>query len=147
VNNLRASGARVIVDDLKFFGEPFFQDGIIALNDRTVGNSVLRVSSAGNERRAHYTGTFSPGVFDGEVSGTRHNFGGGDTLLRFTVPGGSSASVVLQWANPFGAAADDYDLCVRQPSGTLLGCAALSQDGDDDPLEIAGPLACPAGPA
>ena len=58
-------------------------------------------------------------MFDPEVPGTRHNFGGGDTLMRFTVPGGTSVDVFLQWANPFGASGDDYDLCVRQTTGAL----------------------------
>ena len=145
VNNLRASGARIIVDDLGFYAEPFFQDGMIALNDRAVGNSVLRVSAAGNDRGRHYAATFSPGVFDPQVPGTRHDFGGGDTLMRFTAAGGTTASVILQWANPFGAAGDDYDLCIRQPSSALLGCSTSVQDGNDDPIEVIG-LSCPPGP-
>jgi subtilisin family serine protease len=146
VNALQTAGARIIVDDLAFYAEPYFEDGVIALNDRTAGTSVLRVSAAGNDRTRHYAAAaFSPGVFDPEIPGTRHNFGGGDTLMRFSAGGGSSPVVVLQWANPFGTAADDYDLCVRLTSGGLLGCSAVVQDGNDDPLEIIS-LTCPPGP-
>jgi subtilisin family serine protease len=144
VNSLRAAGARIIVDDLGFFGEPFFQDGAIALNDRTVGNAALRVSAAGNDRLTHYQGTFSPGVFDAEIPGTRHNFGGGDTLLRIRVPGGATVSIVLQWGNAFGGSVDDYDLCVRQ-SGVLVACSLGAQTATDDPIEVLS-IACTTPP-
>lgn len=144
VNALKNAGAKIIVDDLGFFGEPFFQDGTIALNDRTVGAAVLRVSAGGNDRTTHYQGTFVPGPADPELSGTRHLFGPGDSLLRFRVGGNSSATVILQWANLFGAAADDYDLCIRQ-SGVLIACSADFQDGNDDPIETV-TVGCPPGP-
>ena len=135
VNSLRDAGAQIIVDDLGFYGDPVFEDGTIALNDRAVGATVLRVSSAGNDGLRHYAGTFAAGMFDPEVSGTRHNFGGGDTLLRFRIPAGQVATIFLQWSNPFGAAGDDYDLCVRRTDGSLSICSRGVQDGNDDPIE------------
>ena len=61
VNSLRDAGAQIIVDDTAaFVTEPVFEDSTTALNDRTVGATVLRVSSAGNRGLTHYTGTFSP---------------------------------------------------------------------------------------
>jgi hypothetical protein len=140
VNSLRDAGAQIIVDDTAaFVTEPVFEDSTTALNDRAVGATVLRVSSAGNRGLAHYTGTFSPGIFDPEVSGTRHDFGGGDTLLRFAIPAspmGLGILLVLQWGNRFGAAGDNYDLCVRQTNGSLFTCSSGVQDGNDDPIEI-----------
>src|SRR4030095_2976524 len=45
-----AAGADVIVDDLGFFGEPFFEDGPVALAVRAaVKGGVSDHSSAGNE--------------------------------------------------------------------------------------------------
>ncbi len=142
VNDLAAAGAQVIVDDLGFYADGYFEDDLIAQNDRTVGASALRVSAAGNDRRAHYQATFNPGPFDAQVPGTRHNFGGGDTLMSFSVRGQTSATLFLQWADPLGAAGNDYDLCVRQ-NGVLVACSADAQDGNDDPLEVL-PLFCPA---
>lgn len=136
VNALRDAGAKIIVDDIGFLTEPFFEDGPVALNDRAVGFGVLRVSAGGNDRRAHYQGAFAPGAFDLQIPGTRHDFGGGDTLLRFRVAGGFIALIVLQWANLFGGAGDDYDLCVRQTNGMLLGCSADFQTGSEDPIEL-----------
>ncbi len=60
VNALRDAGAKIIVDDIGFFAEPYFADGPVAQNDRAVGLGVLRVSAAGNDRRAHYQGIFTP---------------------------------------------------------------------------------------
>jgi subtilisin family serine protease len=132
VNALRAAGAAVIVDDIFFLSEPYFEDGGVARNDRVVGTAVLRVSAAGNDAEAHYQGTFVPGG----PGGTRHNFGGGDTLLRAQVPFGAPFIVVLQWDNPFGRAGDDYDLFVRNTSGVTIGSSRDAQTGDDDPLEV-----------
>jgi hypothetical protein len=149
INSLQAAGAQIIVDDRSaFVTEPVFEDSNTALNDRRVGAAVLRVTSAGNRGQTHYTGMFTPGSFDSQIPGTRHNFGGGDTLLRFEIlaaPTGLGTSLVLQWGNRFSAAADDYDLCVRQTNGTLIGCSALIQNGNDDPLEFL-PLVCTGPP-
>src|SRR5262249_32127533 len=139
VNSLRDAGAQIIVDDLGFYGDPVFEDSPIALNDRAVGATVLRVSAAGNDGLSHYAGTFAAGIFDPQVPGTRHNFGGGDTLLRVRIPAsptGQVAPLFLHWSNPFGAAGDDYDLCVRQTNGLLLACSRAVQDGNDDPIEV-----------
>ena len=140
VNSLRDAGAQIIVDDVAaLVTEPVFEDSTTALNDRAVGATVLRVSSGGNRGLTHYSGTFDAGIFDPEVSGTRHNFGGGDTLLRFRIggsPAGLFHAIILQWGNPVGAAGDNYDLCVRLTSGSLLACSSGVQDGNDDPIEI-----------
>ncbi len=137
VNALRAAGAIIIVDDIGFFDEPFYEDGLVALNDRVAGGAVLRVSAGGNDALGHYQATFSPGPFD-VGAGTRHNFGGGDTRLRFVTPPGLSVSViVLQWGNPFGAAADDYDLYVFQANtDELVTLSTLVQNGNDAPIEL-----------
>ena len=60
VNTLRGAGAQVIVDDLGFDDEPFFEDGLAARNDRTVGAVVLRVSARGTTPRTT-TGAVHPG--------------------------------------------------------------------------------------
>jgi subtilisin family serine protease len=145
VSALKGAGARIIMDDFAFLADPYFEDGPTAMNDRAVGTDILRISSAGNRGLAHYQGMFVPGAFDPAIPGTRHDFGGGDTLLRFLVPGGSNATIFLQWGNRFGMAGDDYDFCVRQPNGTLVGCSVLVQDGDDDPIESS-TFECPAAP-
>jgi subtilisin family serine protease len=134
VNALRAAGASVIVDDLGFIEEPYFEDGLIALNDRVAGAAVLRISATGNDATGHYQAPFNPGLVDGQ--GTRHNFGSGTTRMRFTAPQGS-LTIILQWGNRFGAAADDYDLYAFQAGTNELAASSIfAQNGDDDPLEF-----------
>ena len=44
--------------------------------------------------------------------------------------------VTLFWAEPLGAAANDYDLYLLDGDGNLVGFSQDVQDGDDDPYEI-----------
>jgi subtilisin family serine protease len=147
---LTEAGAHIVVDDVGFFAEPYFEDGVLAQHDRVVGSSIVRISAAGNQGQFHYQGAFAPAQFDTTVPrpGLRHAFAGSDTLLRFRIaaaPGGALSTIILQWANRFGDSADDYDLCIRQTSGALIGCSMFVQDGGDDPIEFV-PLVC-VGPS
>ena len=44
----------------------------------------------------------------------------------------------LHWADPLGAAADDYDLYLFDATGTVVNFSQDVQDGDDDPYEVLG---------
>ena len=61
INALAAAGARVVMDDLSFFFEPKFEDGLIAETVRSfaTGGRVY-VSSAGNRAQQHYRATYTP---------------------------------------------------------------------------------------
>lgn len=143
VNALRDAGAGIIVDDIYFVRDPIFEDGPTALNDRKVGTEVLRVTLAGNFGLGHYLGVFSSGSFDAEAGGIRHDFGGGDELLRLEIDPGDTGRIFLQWNDQFGASGNDYDLCVRGTNGALLTCSTGAQEGTDDPFEGV-ILSCPA---
>jgi hypothetical protein len=55
------AGANVIVDDLGFFGEPYFEDGPVAeAVDAAVAAGVSYHSSAGNEAEEHLEEDFLP---------------------------------------------------------------------------------------
>jgi hypothetical protein len=55
------AGANVIVDDLGFFGEPYFEDGpVAAAVSAAVTAGVSYHSSAGNEAREHLEENFFP---------------------------------------------------------------------------------------
>ena len=95
--------ADVIVDDIFYFAEPFFQDGIIAQAVETVTDlGVVYVSSAGNQKRNSYESFFRNSGVAGAV-GTRHDFDPGPgvtTLQTITVPQGRTP-FSLQWDQPF----------------------------------------------
>ncbi len=128
------AGCDVIVDDLGFFFEPYFEDGPIAKKAADViARGVSYHSAAGNEAAEHYAGTYRP-VGVGSVE--RHDFGGGDTTMKIRIGGGGVASVILQWSEPFGQAGDDYDLVVLgADEATELASSRAVQDGNDDPIE------------
>lgn len=129
MNNFRAD---VIVDDLGFFLEPYFEDGPLAQKVKeAVDSGIFYASAAGNEAQDHYEGDY---VDSGDGLGS-HQIAAGNNVFNVS---GMSVSVILQWTNPFGNATDDYDLCVA--GETAEQCAAFNnqQDGSGDPLEYAG---------
>ena len=136
-------GADVIVDDLGFYLDPYFEDGPAALAaaDAVAGGSVF-VSAAGNYAQRHYEGEFVDGG-DGY-----HDFDGSsdtDTALRVYTDDG--AAVILQWNDKFGESGNDYDLYVCPPglkpakfnlqNDICTGSNRSQQEGgNDDPYEF-----------
>ena len=50
IKDLASAGADVIVDDVAYFGEPFFQDGPVAVAlDEVAAEGVTYLSAAGND--------------------------------------------------------------------------------------------------
>ena len=131
-------GADVIVDDLGYYTEPFFEDGLIALAAAdAVEGGVVFASSAGNNANKHYAGQFSDG-------GTGyHDFDGSnatDIALRVSL----GTRLYLQWNDQFGSSGNDYDLFVCPPGlkpvkfnlqNDICEGSNREQDGDDDPYE------------
>lgn len=61
IQRLQAAGARVIVDDVRYYAEPFFSDGMIAQAvDIVVGKNAAYFSSAGNSARDSYDSAYRP---------------------------------------------------------------------------------------
>lgn len=139
------AGCDVIVDDVIYFAEPVFQDGLIsAAVDAVAADGALYFSSIGNGNNFNefapnsgtWEGDFSPGTFISGL-GTTHNWTGAFNLngIAFT-PGNV---IVLQWSDPFGASANDYDLYLIDPGITsIVAASTLTQNGNDDPVEIIG---------
>ena len=116
--------ADVIVDDIIYLDEPFFQDGIIAQAvDEVVAKGVSYFSSAGNRPATQaYDSKIQivPGtptswantnlnfsnVPAALYAGGFHNFAGNGAVdiaqnVQFTANPGSSNTIVLQWNEPF----------------------------------------------
>ena len=140
-------GADVIVDDLGYYLQPYYEDGYVALAvaDTVAGGAVF-VSAAGNYAQRHYEGEFVDGG-DGY-----HDFdhsGGTDTALRIDT-GDDGTAVILQWNDRFGASTNDYDLYVCPPglkpvkfnlqNDICTGSNQSQQEGgNDDPYEFVFP--------
>ena len=75
---LAAAGCKVICDDVSYFDEPFFQNGVIAQAIQTVeAEGVTYVTSAGNNASNGYQAAWTPisGTFDGWFLTNAERFG------------------------------------------------------------------------
>jgi subtilisin family serine protease len=135
VRCLAAAGARVIVDDVGFSDDPYFQDGALATAVRDVAAAgVSYHSAAGNDAEAHYEAPYAA-----IPAGDLHDFGGGDATNDVVVAQGRVLFCALQWSEPFGAASSDYDLFLYKlfddGSAITLDAGTNVQSGTQDPYE------------
>jgi hypothetical protein len=146
---LRNAGAKVIVDDVGYFAEPMFQDGVIAQAvDNVKASGVTYFSAAGNQARQAYEHAFvpgqvfGPGAFGGAfLGGTAHDFGG-TAKQRISIPPGTGLTLALQWDSPFFSASsggmgtqNDLDIYILQNDVVVLA-ATTNNLVSGDPVEI-----------
>ncbi len=154
------AGAKVIVDDISYFAEPFYQDGVVAQAvDSVVTNSgVAYFSSAGNFDNQAYE---SPSVsFVGDAALARrltnqiggftvpssfYNFDPGNTntdKLTFTIPTNSGVTLSFQWAQPFytvNGVTTDLDIyLINHATGTLVADSVDDNIANQSPVEVFG---------
>ena len=147
--DLADAGCQVIVDDIIYYDEPFFQDGIIAQAvDQVRSKGVTYFSSAGNESVRSYESAYRPSnVFPLDSTfGTAHNFSDPDSTPRYFqpvyIPKGSQFILSLQWDNSFlsasGVGAEaDFDIYLLNNKGQIVAGSADPNIGLD-PIEIFG---------
>ena len=132
----------VVVDDIIYFAEPMFQNGIIAqAANKIVGDGGCFFSAAGNNGNDSYMSDFNAGptvivqdlFFGVEFPYVAHDFGGGDIFQKITFPAGpGDFTLVLNWDNPFasvsGAPGATTDLDVLLFDENLNGFFNLGVD-------------------
>lgn len=145
---LAEAGSKVIVDDVIYFAEPMFQDGIIAQAvDQVVADGAAYFSAAGNGARNSYESAFNPsGVVIPQI-GEFHDFDPGvgvDFLQSITIPVGTTFIISFQWDSPFfsvsgGAGSpNDLNILLLNESGTNILAGSASNNIGNDPVEIFG---------
>ena len=130
-------GATIVVDDIGFYNEPFFEDGPVATAVKTlVDRGILYVSAAGNDAERHYQANFL-GMLSYDPVLPNHGFGDGvNPDMNVILGGGENITVILQWNDPFGLSANNYELYLVDDSEKyLLAGSTDIQDGDDNPIE------------
>ena len=105
-------GAKVVVDDIAYFTEPFFQDGVIAqaVNTAYTSYGTSYFSAAGNDGRDSYEDTFRPTAsmtIAGAGTGVFQDFDSSATTnvyQQITIPAGGTITLAFQWDAPFASA-------------------------------------------
>ncbi|HXC08471.1 MAG TPA: S8 family serine peptidase, partial [Steroidobacteraceae bacterium] len=137
IGKLATAGAKVIADDVGYFDEPFFQDGIVAQAINAVeGQGVAYFSAAGNDGTLAYD-NLTPSFNTTSTSAPNS----GEKLLNFDATGattvtslpvtiaalvpGEFVAIVVEWDQPYvtgapnsGGATSQIDLCITGASGT-----------------------------
>jgi Subtilase family len=130
------AGAKVIADDIGYFDEPFFQDGIVSQAiDSVEANGVAYFSAAGNDGTLAYDNT-APSF--ATLSNSAPN--SGEYLLNFDTSGattstalpvtiaslvpGEYVAIVVEWDQPYvtgapnsGGATSSIDVCITGATG------------------------------
>ncbi len=130
IRALADAGSKVIVDDIIYFDEPMFEDGIVAQAvDDVYKDGVAYFSSAGNDARQSYESRFRLSNQDG-VFGKLHDFAGGrrtvDGLQTVTASAGAVTLLSVQWdqpsihANNKKGADSDIDVWFYDMDGNLV---------------------------
>lgn len=152
IRDLAQAGADVIVDDIFYLTEPFFQDGLISqAADEVYADGIPYFSAAGNDSDDSYQADFVDSGDDliATANGQQVNLGrmhdfdpgpGEATAQLITIEPGGTFDAVLQWDQPFGSlggagSQNDLDMyLVVAQSGTLVA-SSFNDNFGDDPFE------------
>ena len=139
-------GCNVIVDDVFYYDEPVFQDGIVAQAVNAVtASGALYFASAGN---AGSVAKGTAGVFEGDFNdagsgvftggskpGTIHNFGTVSSPVNGDIITTKGLAYNMNWSDPQDASGNDYDLFLVSSAGAIKGSSTNIQSGTQDPYE------------
>ena len=144
---LANAGADVIVDDITYFAEPFFQDGVIAqAAAQVVNQGIPFFSSAGNQGRDSYESDFRTDGAQAVIGNTlyvAHDFDPGPNVDNFqavSVAPGRTATLSFQWDQPFASSggagsANDLDIFVFDQFGNIVA-SSTDSNLNGDAVEI-----------
>jgi subtilisin family serine protease len=148
IQDLATAGAKVIADDVSYFDEPFFQDGLVAQSvDMVNAAGVAYFSAAGNSGTNGYDNT-APAFPTASTSPA------GEQLLNFNTSGGAVTNtlavdipqlvpgeyiaVILEWDQPYvtgtqpgdnsPGASSQMDLCITGSASGLIGAPQNPSD-------------------
>ncbi|MEN8166511.1 MAG: choice-of-anchor D domain-containing protein [Pseudomonadota bacterium] len=142
--DLANAGSDIIVDDIIYFAEPMFQDGVIAQAvDQVDAQGIPYFSSAGNNGREAYEAPFIDSGLTGPVGGDLHDFDPGPGVdTRLEISQNADTIYIMQWQDPYFSvsgppgASTDLDICFYSPPSALtpIGCVTDDNIGGD-PIE------------
>jgi Subtilase family len=151
IEELANAGANVIVDDVSWFEEPFFQDGpIAAAVNKVTSEGVIYLSSAGNnnlfdssnreiaswEAPAYRDAGSCPAAvaalpgFNGTHCMNFKPSGGTDTTFGIKVSPHATLTADLQWEEPWYGVNTDLDFFLLNSKGEVVAISAAANPGE-----------------
>lgn len=150
IRRLAEIGCDVIVDDVVYFAEPMFQDGLIGqtIQDVVEQESVIYVTAAGNSGDNAYASAFRDSGSDlssilAAGTGALHDFDPQmttDPRQQLTVGANQTLILSLQWDDPHysvsGDPGADTDLDVYLLNGSDVVASSRDDNIGADPVEV-----------
>ncbi len=146
--NLAEAGADIIVDDIIYLAEPFFQDGLVAQAvDQVVANGVAYFSAAGNNGDTAYESEFRNSGIVLNFAGLAieaHDFDPGeavDVFQTITIGAGAEINLSFQWASPYFSASgiqgatSDLDIFLLDETNQIVA-SSIDDNLNNDPVEV-----------
>ena len=143
-------GAKVITDDVFYFDEPIYQEGIVAQAVNTAANTygVSYFSSAGNQARQAYESAFNavsttvPAI--SASAGVYHDFdtsAGTDFYQPVSIAAGATFTITYQWDQPYASAggagsASTMGAYLIDPTKTSVVASATNNTIGGDPTQV-----------
>lgn len=121
IGDLVSFGCKVIVDDIGWMNDPWFEDGALSQSITNYINhdDVTYISAAGNDGLSMWTGDFHN---DGSGWNDYYHQGSTPNIQNWiTVPDEDTVYIYLQWQDTWGDAANNYDLYVFDEFGQQVG--------------------------
>ncbi|MGY4706460.1 PKD domain-containing protein [Candidatus Bipolaricaulota sp. J31] len=122
-----SEGIDIINHSLGWYNTNFY-DGTGIIGDivrRATSAGILWVQAAGNDALSHWEGDFTDTDGDGWL----------DTEITLTASPGDPIMLYFTW-DGWPTTADDYDLFLYGPGGTLVASSTKTQAGTEEPTEF-----------
>ena len=150
IKALADAGCKIIVDDVTYFDEPYFQDGILARAvEEVTSRGVSYFTSAANSASNSYEFNFKPFNFapEGQTPLILQNFSSNTPEpldnLPISCPVGNRAFITLQWTQPYKSisggfgARTDLDILILDDNFNTIASNTFNDIGDDPYTQIA----------
>ncbi len=152
IRNLQSTGSKVIVDDVSYYNEPFYQDGPIAKAvDDVTAAGVTYFSSAGNStpqwvpdggsyEAMSFRSTACPAALLGNGYNGCHDYDAGagvDNGNLMAIPANAILRTTLGWNEPMYGVTTDLDyFLIDGSNGSVLAASSSANSATGSPVEV-----------